>query len=467
MDIQILSEYLMAAALHHTNAEQLRDRVIAQIPAEVIADAVSELILSGPNEAWTGCLDLIGLLGGRFESLWQNLINAVITRTDLGTFDRLSALALLNSEGRLSDSDQLAEMRNELTELEELQTWSENSLRNQLLDGPDHALPILERLGALSDQDRIEVVQDLLNSVSPQFRERISSWFAESHGVPNSFTKLMDQAERNSEEESQTRFEGWVTDFTLTGQFGCGLEFSESDEFLHRFILGGSWNHGIRIFEYREAAGNTDPFKPQLPSGRSLCQHPTLVKKWAIPLLNRSYHHDFEQNPSIWTAGYLREELLQWTAEDQEQWEIWTTELVDQNPVSPSMESLELDSEQIGKNIRHWFAQDLVAAELRTEFSGSLMAQSSDRKQSIVRVWFERHLGPRIQELIGRLQAMSYFWLAVSETSDITNPEQWKLMGKAAARLARDLADPARVVASHPFVHQVAKLAFDQLNQRD
>lgn len=461
MDLKLLTDYLMAASIDDQTADQKLDLLLAQIEPDIIANAVSELIETGPCEVWAGCMELLGILAGRFPQLWQQLILALETRTDLGTLDQLSGLALLKSSNRLPKSGQILQMASELVDLDELQVWTENSLIEQLTEGPDSALPILQRLGEMQEPDRQEVIRDLTHSAGPTLQKQLQNWFSMIPTDIQKQNKGEDGSTGNSEFAGDLRFSGWVTDLTAAGQFGAGIEFNDSQmgEVAHRFVLGGGWSQGVRLFDYAEADISEPGVLPQLPSGRTICTHPTLVKKWVLALLDQGWQKDFARNPQMWTAGYLRHELFSWTAEDQKIWENWTEILVDRNPVNVSQESLIQDAEVVCQSVLHWFESDPIAAELITEFTQrNQFDKKDDRWQSTVRIWFERVLGPKMQEYILRLQAMSFFWLATAE-SGLNHGDDWLHKARASARLSMDLSDPARVVAHHPFVQKAAEIA--------
>lgn len=461
MDLKLLTDYLWAASIDDQTADQKLDLLLAQIQADVIANAVSELIETGPCEVWTGCMELLSILAGRFPQLWQQLILALETRTDLGTLDQLSGLALLKSSNRLPKSGQIQQMANELVDLDELQEWTEKSLIEQLTEGPDSALPILLRLGDMQEHDRQDVIRDLLHLADQKLQKQLQNWFSMIPQANLKQNKHEDASTRHSQFAQDLRFGGWVTDLTAAGQFGAGIEVNDSEmgEVSHCFVLGGSWSQGVRLFDYAEADISEPVNLPQLPFGRTICTHPTLVKKWVLALLDQGWQKDFVGSPQMWTAGYLRHELISWTAEDQQVWENWTEILVNRNPVNVTHDALAHDAEIVCQSVLHWFEVDPIAAELITEFTQkSEIGKRDDRWQSTVRIWFERVLGPKMQGYILRLQAMSFFWLAIAE-SNLNQSDDWLHKARASARLSMDLSDPARVVAHHPFVQKAAEIA--------
>lgn len=463
MDMKLLTDFLMAAAWDDPNADQKLDQVLAQIEGDVLVDAVTELLRTGPHEAWAGCLELVGILAGRFPQLWDVLVEALENRTDLGTLDQLSGVTLLKSGNRLPETGRLVQVAAELVDLAELQEWTEQNVISQLLDGPDSAIPILWQIGEMPTSTQVEQIQDLKSAGDTAFVQKLTNWLSFVPGwsaEPRSGNSSGPFNSTIDENPWDLSFTGWVTDLTASGQFGAGVEISEnqSTELLHRFVMGGSWTNGIRLLDYAEADGTTPDFFPVLPDGRSLCGHPTLVKKWVSTLLDQGRLHETSFGPAAWTVGYLRHELLLWSSVDQEIWEQWTETLVDKNPVNLSTMALNQDAARVCLQIGHWFQTDSVARELVTEFTVVPAEKMAERWQSAMRVWFERGFGPKMQEMIRRLQTMSYFWLALGDT-DVMNQQEWHERARAAARLSIDLSDPARVVASHPFVQHAARIA--------
>ena len=454
-DLQPLTDYLLAVESGDDSADECLDQLIAKVPIPELVEAVSDLLSHGPQAAWIGAVQLSGLLGSESPQLWTTLIEAIQSRIDLGTSHLMAGIALLQVVNQLPDRGRCRDLAEEWAEDRKLQELDQQSpILAQLQSEPETAIQILENFSDFSNYEQSELIDEIQSQAGSSIQSKILNWLAYAPG-----SKIMKNMELAGElsELKNLELSGWVTDLTASGQFGAGLE--TSGETGNRFIVGGSWNRGMRLYERMEVESDAPDFIPELALPRLVCTHLTLVKYWLSGLLESGWHTEFQPSPPAWTAGYLRHEILTWTTEDEAIWESWTQILVDKNPLNTSAEALKKDSELICQSVPHWFRPDELAVELATEFQKRSEPVTESRIQSAVRVWFERTLGPMVGDLVTNLSAMSYFWLALAE-SDVMNQRELMQIARASARIASDLNDPARVVANHPFIRAWSEQTF-------
>jgi hypothetical protein len=454
-DLQPLTDYLLAVESGDDSADECLDLLIAKVPIPELVEAVCDLLSHGPQAAWIGAVQLAGLLGSESPQLWASLIDAIQSRIDLGTAHLMAGIALLQVVNHLPERGRCRELAEEWAEDQQTLTLNPQSpIIAQLQSEPETAIQILENFSDFSDYEQSELIDEIQSQTGSAIQSKILNWLAYAPG-----SKIHKNMESTSDlsELKNLQLSGWVTDLTGSGQFGAGLE--TAGETANRFIVGGSWNRGMRLFERMEVASDAPDFIPELALPRLVCTHLTLVKYWLSGLLESGWNPDFLPSPSAWTAGYLRHEILTWSTEDEAIWESWTEILVDKNPLNTSAEALKKDAELICQAVPHWFRPDELAVELATEFQRRSEPMTESRIQSAVRVWFERTLGPMVGDLVTNLSAMSYFWLALAE-SDVMNQQQLMQLARASARIASDLNDPARVVANHPFIRAWSEQTF-------
>lgn len=452
--LTLLTNYLAAVDAGDPSADDLLDELIAGMETEALAAATGDLIETGPVRSWMGALNLAGLLAGGFPELWQGLVSAIETREDLGTIHLMAGIALLQVEKRLPETGRCRELANDWSEFPDAANSTENAILNQLKLEPESAFLIMEGLGDCPPGERAELFQEMQSKTTDEMRSRLLHWFA---FVPDKAIAeaALDQLQliytSSKRHPEPPPLFGWVTDLTAAGQFGAGVELYLNPP--QRIILGGSWRQGIRLFDRVEGPGDDSAFIPDLPAPRAICTHPTLVKKWAVALIEAGWHEQFQSSDHnvAWSAGIVHEILENWTREDETAWNGWSRVLIELNPVNSKTEALQVDADLISAAVPHWVVPDELARELCTEFQGMREALLETRLKSVARVWFERSLGPNINRLLENLQAMAYFWLALGET-DVMNRDELTARARAAARIAADLSDPARIVASHPFI---------------
>jgi hypothetical protein len=459
-DSKVLAEFLIAVAQQDDSVSEKLDELIAVTSPEELARATGALLADGPAQSMPGAIELVSLLADRFDQLWEMLIQAIENRPDISSEDKLAAVVLLKSAGRLPESGICGELAEKVSELSEIGSEIQPQLRQLLLAGPDDALPLLVSIGEMTPQARREIFHDLLDTSDPQLNQSLfeilelpSNATHEKISLSNHFNSFS-----LSPKIDDLLTCSWVTDLSAAGQFGAGVDFVEDGDVIHRFILGGSWQKGIRLFEYQVADPNEGAMQVRLEPPRSVCSHSTLVKKWMIELLSKGFSGDFKSSAEVWTSGYLDKKLVFWTDVDSDTWAAWQRILVEHNPLDLRPDSLAADAAILAPAVRHWFPADEQSSELISEFQARGKRDlKSEIGQSILRVYFERSLGPRIAELIKRLSAMSFFWLARSET-ELENQKELMALARASARLAMDLADPSRVVPGHPFIQKIAEI---------
>ena len=450
--LHYMTDYLLAVETDDESADEKLDELIARMPREQMHVAVTNLLASGPAASWMGALNLAGLLAGEFGEIWPAIAAAIDTRQDLGTTEQMAGIALLQVGGRLPASGKCRELADEWAEYPDSE---QNAILKQVEIEPESAFLILEGLGESSPAERWELYREMTGHGPDRVRHRMRGWLV---CVPDGqiaadaaaeLAKCQPAAHEMQSQAFEEPFFGWVTDLTAAGQFGAGLEWS--GQFDQQVVLGGSWAHGMRLFERLEGDTEDSDFIPDLKPPRHVCTHLTLIKKWVVALIETGWHPAAQPSRAAWSAGIVREMLMQWTTDDETAWENWSRILVESNPVNSSAEALKQDAALVCGAVPHWFVPDELARELATEFKGRAGEHFEQRLQSAARVWFERSLGPEISRLLVGLQAMSYFWLALAET-DVLNQQQLVSQARAAARIVADLNDPARVVATHPFI---------------
>ncbi|MFM7590953.1 MAG: hypothetical protein ACKO85_04095 [Isosphaeraceae bacterium] len=462
MNSPLLDEFLRAVTQQDDSADEKLDRLIASSPADDLAKAVDLLLREGDAEAFAGAIELVNLLADRHSALWDSLIYAIENRPELGMENALTAVALLRAADRLPQNSACRELAGKIEEIEEIGHELDGQINHLLASGPDQLIPLLVSLEEMAADERHAAIADLLDRADPQTGRELLEILA----LPAQATGFVLPSGKAASAfcmasaRSDLLQNAWVTDLSQAGQFGAGLDFMNTGEALHRFVLGGSWQRGVRLFEYQALAAEEPGFEIRLEPPRSVCKHPTLVKKWLIGLLESGFAAGFRSNHGLWAAGYLDRRLLAWIDEDAWKWDAWQGFLVEQNPLGLKGEWLAADASCVANAVSHWFSGDDQAKELVEEFrhrGGKIAAETG---QSIVRVWFERHLGPAMAEIIARLRAMSFFWLAQSEMEP-GRQEELEQLARASARLSIDLADPSRVVPGHPLVQAVAKIVFE------
>ena len=461
MKSPILDDFLQAVAHQDDSADEKLDRLIASTTPEDLARTAEILLREGGTETFAGALELVNLLADRHVELWDSLVFAVENRPELGMENSLTAVALLRAADRLPQLGACKELAARVEEIEEMGEELDHQIEDLLDSGPDQMLPLLISLEEMTADQRAAAIADLLERGSPQTSRELLEILALPARATGFVMPLAESASVFciSDDETSLSVRSWVTDLSRAGQFGAGLDFMDTGEAVHRFVLAGSWQKGVRLFEYQALAADEPGFEIQLEPPRMVCNHPTLVRKWVMNLLDTGFSADWKSNQGIWTAGYFDRRLLCWKDEDTQTWNQWQVALVDQNPLDLRIEPLLADARRVVEGVSHWFGGDATTHELVEEFQKRNCEFGSETGQSIVRVWFERYLGPQMGDIVARLQAMSFFWLAQSgmDTAEKVNLEE---LARASARLAQDLADPSRVVPGHPFVQAVAKWVF-------
>lgn len=461
MSLPILDDFLQAVANQDDAAEEKLDRLIAATTADNLANATATLLREGRNDAFAGAIELVNLLADRHAELWDSLIFAVENRPELGMENALAAVALLRAADRLPESGVCKELAARVEEIEEIGEELDEQIHDLLASGPDQLLPLLVSLEEMTADQRQAAITDLLERADAQASRELLEILA----LPTQATGfIMPSAESASafcisREENDLLQRCWVTDLSQAGQFGAGLDFIDAGEAVHRFVLGGSWPKGVRLFEYQALVADEPGFEIRLEPPRMVCNHPTLVRKWVMELLERGFAADWKSNQGIWTAGYFDRRLLCWKEADAQKWDSWQVTLVDKNPLDLRIESIVADAGKVTEAVSHWFGGEAITRELSDEFLRRNCEFGHETGQSIVRVWFERYLGPLMGELVARLRAMSFFWLAQSEMEE-QKKSRLEELARASARLAKDLSDPSRVVPGHPIVQAAAKLVF-------
>ena len=275
-DLQPLTDYLLAVESGDDSADECLDQLIAKVPIPELVEAVCDLLSHGPQAAWIGAVQLAGLLGSESPQLWTHLIEAIQSRIDLGTSHLMAGIALLQVVNQLPDRGRCRDLAEEWAEDRKLQELDQQSpILAQLQSEPETAIQNLENFSDFSNYEQSELIDEIQSQTGSSIQSKILNWLAYAPG-----SKIMKNMELAGElsELKNLELSGWVTDLTASGQFGAGLE--TSGETGNRFIVGGSWNRGMRLYERMEVESDAPDFIPELALPRLVCTHLTLVKYW-------------------------------------------------------------------------------------------------------------------------------------------------------------------------------------------
>lgn len=463
-----LEDFLDAFESDGSSAEERLDRLVARVPGKDLVKGVETLLAEGDPRRWPAALLLVGLLGGENDALWDRLIDAIENREDLDWPELMEGIAMLKLQRRLPESGRCRELADEWAEAADSEATDLRTLLDLMDDDAEMPPVWLRQIAQWSEEERSELRSELAAMEPSRSRDLLLAWL----DTP----KADEAAERQRSHDDDWRGGGltshtdaawelaeslplfWVSDLALDGTFGGGLETREAMP--RRILVAGSTSDGIRFLEAFEVDPSV-PFVPELPEPRRVSTHPQLVRHWLAMLANIGFAPSASGQIAADLLFDLKQELAASEYADLLTWETWTRTLVENNPRSAKPDALRSDAETTLDAIAHWLVVDELAAELASEFRSHPLSVSGERLQGAIRVWFERSLGPRMGRVLVNLQAMGYFWLSMAE-SDPVDQERWVTVARASARIAADLSDPSRVVASHPFVEIWARRVFEK-----
>ncbi|MBI1322784.1 hypothetical protein GC170_06325 [bacterium] len=454
-----MNEFFEACRLEDAHVEEHIDRLLSRVSADRLASGVDTVLASGIPEDWPAALNLVGLLANESQELWTSLIRAIETRQDLQIPDLMEAVALLNQANRLPEKGRCFELAEEWAEATAGHSEVETLIR-LIEEDPEDAASWLGEIVDWSDAERGLLIEQLRDHKPGHGRDTLISWI-ESIESDRQHDELAESMEHELSPELLIPTWDlaipeirplWITDLTDTGTFGAGLETVISSPHV-RIVVAGSLFTGMQYANSFEPADDNS-FEPRMPEGRNLSFHPVLVRQMIRELVRIGFAGKSvpARIDSIFES--LLREISPKRESDAAQWERWTRILVDSNPLDRRPGALSADARETLDGLNYWLVPDPLAKELASEFRSRNDDTEIDRVRGVMRVWFERSLGPRMGGLIEALSQMGYFWLSLGELDGLDEPSPWHSRARASARIVADLSDPSRVVATHPFVEQ-------------
>lgn len=454
---QELNDFFEACRRDDAAIEEHIDRLVASVPAGRLAAGVATVLEHGIPEDWQAALQLAGMVSNESQELWSALIKAIETRQDLEIPAMMEAIALLKQADRLPDSGRSCELAEEWAEATAGDNAEVETLIRLIEEDPQDAASWLGEIADWSVAER-DLLIDQLRAHSPGHgRDTLISWI---ESIDASEYQAESENAVDSPESLSPSWEIaipvvrplWITDLTDTGTFGAGLETAGSSPSF-RIVVAGSLLAGM---QYANSFEPTDdaPFEPQMPEGRHLSFHPVLVRQMIRELVRTGFVDKNVPARIDTLVDALLHEIAPMRDSDSAQWERWTRILVDTNPLDRRSSILLADASETLDGITHWLVPDPLAKELASEFRFRVDATQVERVRGVMRVWFERSLGPRMAAMIESLRQMGYFWLSLGDLDAQADRSHWHSRARASARIVADLSDPSRVVATHPFVEQ-------------
>lgn len=435
------------------------DRLLASIPGDRLAAGIADVLAAGMPVDWPSALQLVGMLANDSLELWPALIKAIESREDLEIPALMEGVALLRQADRLPATGRCGELAEEWAEATAGDNAEVETLIRLVEEDPEDATTWLGEIAEWSAADRNRLIEQLRTHPPGHGRDTLLSWIesidadgleaesAESERTGDVPVSLSPSWELAKPEVRPL----WMTDLTDTGTFGAGLETVISSPCV-RIVVAGSLLTGLQYANSFEPAD--DAFEPRMPEGRHLSFHPVLVRQMIRELVRTG----FVGKNVLARIDTIFETLLREIAPESEsdfaQWERWTRILVDSNPLDRRPAALLADARETLDGLGHWLVPDALAKELASEFRFRIDETEIDRVRGVMRVWFERSLGPRMGGLIEALRQMGYFWLSLGDLDFRDDPSPWHSRARASARIVADLSDPSRVVATHPFVEE-------------
>lgn len=448
--------------------DDLVDRLVATVPGPSLAAALSNAISSGPAGDWPCVLQLVGMLVGEHEELWNVLIEAVERRQDLHWPDLMQAVALLKIHARLPESGTAAELAEDWAEETAMEHADLETLLQILEDDPENAPGWLGGIAKWPADERKQLRNRLNDRPAGRGRDTLIAWLdAFESALTNEFGPEVASTDTDSESQSRAivttdTVSLWATDLLPDGTFGVGFE--SPIDIPRRYVIAGSIKKGVRFTESFQST-DQDSFVPRLPAGRRVSFHPVYVRQVLRELIDTGLMPAATTERSLAILETVRGELTDRHASDSVAWDRWTTTLVDANPLDRRTLAMTADAERTLDELDHWLIVDAEAFELASEFRSSIDKTQADRLRSAMRVWFERSLGPRMAVVIDHLRLMGYFWLSLADLAPENERSRWFEAARASARIVADLADPSRVVANQPFVEIWMKRVFGKARE--
>lgn len=446
------------------------DHLLATVPGPQLATGLSNALSAGEPEDWPRALQLVSLLGGEHGDLWNVLIEAVERRRDLAWPDLVHAVALLKIQNRLPESGRAAELAEDWAEETAAEFGDLDTLIQLLEEDPENAPDWLSGIEKWSSAEREQFRARLHDRPPGRGRDTLITWLnafdsaASTEADPESVERpeVVSAAEPDRPAWELRKLDVsslWATDLLVDGTFGVGFEMS--DEQPRRYVVAGSLAEGVRFTESFEPT-DQDAFVPRLPAGRQVSFHPVFVRQGLRRLIDAGIAPSMSTDRARAILEILSQELAASRTSDAAAWENWTKRLVDTNPLDRRNTALAADADSTLRELDHWLIVDSLASELASEFRASIDTVPIDRLRSAMRVWFERSLGPRMGLILQNLGLMGYFWLSLADIDSEGSDNRWYQVARASGRIVEDLADPSRVVATHPFVELWMKRVFEK-----
>ncbi len=451
------------------------DHLLAKVPGPQLATGLHSFLTGGSPEDWPRALHLVSLLANDHHDLWNVLIEAVEHRRDLSWQDLVQAVALLKVQNRIPESGRVAELADEWAEEIAASEGNLDILIQLVEEDPEGAADWLGGIEAWTPAEREQLLAQLENRPAGRGRDTLIDWLdaiddaIESDRSTKTEPEFVERPEVVSADPEPNRpawelrkldvSSLWATDLLLDGTFGIGFE--KANEHPRRFVVAGSLAEGVRFAESFEPT-DEDDFVPRLPEWRQVSFHPVFVHQGLRRLIDAGLVPSMATDRSRAILEVLDQELAASRTSDAAAWEVWTNRLVDTNPLDRRNSALAADAEVTLRELDHWLLVDPLASELASEFRTSIDQVPIDRLRSAMRVWFERSLGPRMGLILENLGLMGYFWLSLADLEVADRESRWYAAARASGRILADLADPSRVVATHPFVELWMKRVFEK-----
>lgn len=454
-----LNEFFEVCRDDDARIDEHIDRLLASVPGDRLAAGIVDVLAAGMPVDWPSALQLVGILANESPELWSALIQAIESREDLEIPALMEGIALLRQADRLPATGRCSDLAEEWAEATAGDNAEVETLIRLVEEDPEDATTWLGEVAEWSVADRNRLIEQLRTHPPGHGRDTLLSWIesidadgleaesAESEktaDVPVSLSPSWELAKPDVRPL-------WITDLTETGTFGVGLETAISSPCV-RIVVAGSLLAGLQYANSFEPSD--DAFEPRMPEGRNLSFHPVLVRQMIRELVRIGFSGKSVPTRTDSILETLLREISPEQESDAAQWERWTRILVDSNPLDRRPSALFADARETLDGLGYWLVPDTLAKELASEFRFRTDDTEIERVRGVMRVWFERSLGPRMGGLIEALRQMGYFWLSLGELDGRDDPTLWHSRARASARIVADLSDPSRVVATHPFVEQ-------------
>ncbi len=455
-----LNEFFEACRGDDALIDEHIDRLLASVPGDRLAVGIASVLGTCSTEDWSTALQLVGMLANERQELWLALIAAIESRQDLDFPELMEGVVLLKQADRLPETGRCGELAEEWDEATADDDAEIDTLLRLMEEDPEDTPSWLGEIATWTPAERARFANQLRAHTPGHGRDTLIAWVdsidAEGHDSEHAASGTHDDAPGSLSPAWELATPDvrpmWITDLTVSGTFGAGIETAGSPHSV-RIVVAGSLMTGLEYANSFEPADDA-AFEPQMPDGRLLSYNPVLVRHMIRNLVRTGFATGSNSARIDTIFETLLREITPKQDTDDALWERWTRLLVDSNPLDRRTSALLADADETLDGLGHWLVPDPLAKELASEFRFRLDATQIDRIQGVMRVWFERSLGPRMAGIIESLRQTGYFWLSLSDLDSHGDPSPWHSRARASARIVADLSDPSRVVATHPFVEQ-------------